>query len=421
MTRVLTAVSGGVDSGVSASLLLERGFEVSGLFMRHRYQRRASEEESREALARWGASARFRAWTLTSTDVDSLVELPMNVDSLPFALPVDAASALELCATLGIELNLLDVDVPFAAIVENFATSYYAAQTPNPCAFCNRLIKFGLLWDVARRWGAERLATGHYVRALRVGAWLDEIEATEPDVFDQIPEWLKTFPDDVFIARSPSPKDQSYFLYGIRHDVLQNVVFPVGELDKNEVRRIAAAKGLNVSQRKDSQEICFVPDQDRLRFMRDLRAEIPKLRESVPEDTSGDFIDLDGKTIGRHEGYEKYTVGQRKGLGMGFGERIFVQKIDPVARAVALGPYDALAVEEIRAVDANWHARVPFDEAFRCEVKIRYRNESTPATARATADGRVVARLDKPCFGVAPGQALVCYWRDRLLGGGRIL
>ena len=130
---------------------------------------------------------------------------------------------------------------------------------------------------------------------------------------------------------------------------------------------------------------------------------------------------MDGAIIGRHHGYEKYTIGQRKGLGMGFGERIFVQKILPEKCGVVLGPYDALSVDSIRAVDSNWHVDTPIDEDFRCEVKARYRNESTFATVRISRDGSFEARLDLPRFGVAPGQSLVCYWRDRLLGGGRIV
>ncbi|MBP5623066.1 MAG: tRNA 2-thiouridine(34) synthase MnmA, partial [Thermoguttaceae bacterium] len=203
--------------------------------------------------------------------------------------------------------------------------------------------------------------------------------------------------------------------------VLDHIVFPIGGLEKKEVRRIASEKGLPVAARKDSQEVCFVPDRRRLQFIRDLRDSDPERWRRLPSDTSGPFVSLDGKIIGEHSGYEKYTVGQRKGLGMGFGERIFVQKVVPETRSVVLGPYEELGVDRIKAVDSNWHIDAPIERDFRCEIKVRYRNESCFATVRIARDGSFEAVLDSPRYGVAPGQSLVCYWRDRLLGGGRIV
>lgn len=459
--KIFCAVSGGVDSGVAAAILKERGDDVRGLYMRHRYQPTLDADETRRVLEKWGSgeeSARPALYSVARNG--DLTEIAPDA-AVAFwserGLPTDALSAFETTAFLGIPLTILDVDAPFAAVVENFVDEYYAAQTPNPCALCNRTIKFGLLDDVCRRLGGERLATGHYVRKRRVADWVAELETAAEEAakstqlngesavcasggicgngdvsasdgtcgvggeFDVLPDWLKADGDAVFIERAPSAKDQSYFLYGVDAETLRRVEFPVGELDKSEVRKIAQDKGLPVAARKDSQEVCFVPDKRRLEFIRDVRAANPERWSALPDDTTGDFVALDGKKIGKHAGYEKFTVGQRKGLGMGFCERIFVQRIDAATKEVVLGPYEALAVREICAVDANWTAPVPLDEDFRCEIKIRYRNDSVAATVRAGSDGTIRAIPDEPRFGVAPGQALVCYWRGRLLGGGRVV
>ncbi len=427
MSKIVAAISGGVDSGTSAALLLERGYEVCGMFMRHRRQATLDEEETRDVLA--GRKTPLNVFRLDSAG--ELNRIDYGPDCLPFLLPVDAASAAELADFLGIDFVLLDVDWQFESIVDNYVDEYYAARTPNPCVLCNRTIKFGVLWEASKQLGAEKFATGHYARIVRVCDWLNRTlpENKETDAFfnysaedyESAPEWLTGDDDSVFFARSPSLKDQTYFLYGVDSKVLEHIEFPIGRLEKTEVRRIATEKGLPVAARKDSQEVCFVPDKNHLQFIRDLRDSDPERLKRLPSDTSGSFVSLDGKIIGGHSGYEKYTVGQRKGLGMGFGERIFVQKIIPETRSVVLGPYEELGVDRIKAVDSNWHVDAPIEQDFRCEIKVRYRNESCFATVRIAKDGSFEAILDAPRYGVAPGQSLVCYWRDRLLGGGRIV
>ncbi len=421
MKRVIIALSGGVDSGVSAALLRESGYDVVGLFMRHRYQRALAPHESDAFCARLDPNVALRMWKVDASGAESLREIEWRREGAPFAIPADAVSAVEVAVTLGIELNIIDIDAPFAQIVDNFVEQYYAAQTPNPCVLCNRTIKFGLLADVATRWNADYLATGHYVQKRRAADWIDDLRKNEPERYADMPGWLAGAQDEHCILRSPSAKDQSYFLYGVSRGALKRTLFPVGAFDKSLVRLRAQAYGLPVAQRKDSQEICFIPDKERVNFIRTIVDSEPERWARVPTQTEGAFLSQEGKVIGRHCGYERYTIGQRKGLGMGFGERIFVQSIDPSSRAVTLGSYDALAKTEICAVDSNWHANVPIDEEFRCEIKIRYRNESTLATVRAKEDGSMFIRADAPCYGVAPGQAVVCYWRDRLLGGGRIV
>ena len=426
MSKIAVALSGGVDSGTSAALLLDRGCDVFGIFMRHRRQSTLSEEETRNVLAT--KNPRLSVFGLNSDGVLKRIEYDPN--RLPFLLLVDAASAIDVANFLNVGLVLLDVDRQFESIVDNYVDEYYAARTPNPCVLCNRTIKFGLLLNAAKQLGADALATGHYVRKVLVGDWHDRTSSENRDVdaffnysatdYESTPEWLTKDVDSVFFARSASLKDQSYFLYDVDFNALNFIEFPIGLFEKKEVRRIASEKGLPVAARKDSQEICFVPDKGRLQFIRDLRDSDPERRKRLPNDTSGPFVSLDGAIIGEHSGYEKYTVGQRKGLGMGFGERAFVQRIVPESRGVVLGPYEELGVDRSKAINSNWHADAPIERDFRCEVKVRYRNESRFATVRIERDGSFEAVLDAPHYGVAPGQSLVCSWRDRLLGGGRI-
>ncbi|MBR6480587.1 MAG: tRNA 2-thiouridine(34) synthase MnmA, partial [Thermoguttaceae bacterium] len=193
---------------------------------------------------------------------------------------------------------------------------------------------------------------------------------------------------------------------------LAMVTFPLAGLTKPQVRQIAADARIPVAQKRESQDLCFVPAGEApFDFLR---------RTAGPIDTAGNFVSRDGTVLGAHRGYEKYTVGQRKGLGIGFGERTFVQAIVPLRKEVVLGTRDDLARSVVCAADANWIAPVPIGVPFRVQVKIRYRSAAAEATVTAGADGTVTARLDEPRFGVAPGQSLVCYWKDRLIGGGII-
>ena len=427
---IVTALSGGVDSGVSASLLLDAGNSVEGLFMRHRYQKTVSENETFSVLKEIPDKSLLSVLKLDTKG--TLSEFDWTPEDFPFSLPTDAVSAINVATFLGIKLRLLDVDKVFAPVVENFVDEYFAARTPNPCVLCNRTVKFAALLDVARSLGADGFATGHYVRKPSAKEWFDRDSAWNREVneyfnfglnrdFDVIPDWLSPNDERAFWTRALSSKDQTYFLCGVDAEALAFVEFPVGRFSKEQTREIASQKGLPVAKRKDSQEICFVPDKGCLEFVRNVRDLNPARWANVPRDTGGAFLSLDGKRIGSHDGYEKLTIGQRKGLGAGFGERIFVQRVVPETRDVVLGPYEALAVDKIFAVDSNWHCDVPIGDEFRCEIKIRYRNESCPATVRVFNDGSVEAIPDSPRYGVAPGQALVCYWRDRLLGGGRIV
>jgi tRNA-specific 2-thiouridylase len=204
-------------------------------------------------------------------------------------------------------------------------------------------------------------------------------------------------------------KDQSYVLFGIRRDALGRLCFPVGDYRKEEIRQIAGRIGLRVADKQDSQEICFVPDHDHARFVRQRRG----------IDTSGEIVTTSGEVVGRHPGLEHFTVGQRKGLHVALGTRKYVVRLEPETRRVVVGDLEDLAQPELTAGDANWLVEPP-DRPFRATVKIRYRSRPAAATVEPLAEGRFRVRFDVACRGIAPGQAAVIYDGDRVLGGGWI-
>lgn len=361
MSRVVLAMSGGVDSSVAAWLLRESGHEVIGLFMRHgqetRCQEPSREEKSPRAFVRGCCSA------------------------------ADAADARRVADVLGIPFYAVNFEQEFAGIVDYFVREYTAGRTPNPCIVCNNRLKFGRLLAYADSVGAELVATGHYAR----------LTATEDG--------------QLALRRGrDSGKDQSYVLFGIPREVLPRLRFPVGEHTKEEIRGFARRLGLRVAEKPDSQEICFVPDRDHARFVRQHRGGI---------DTSGEIVTTDGRVVGRHEGLEHFTIGQRKGLRTAFGERRYVVRIESAARRVVIGTRDDLARRELSASGANWLTQPP-EGATGCQVKIRYRSPAIGAILEPFPPDRFRVAFDEPCQGVAPGQAAVCYDGDRVLGGGWI-
>lgn len=409
MSRVFVALSGGVDSTLSASILLRDHHEVVGTFMRYPFQPVLSREESVFFLDSYKEKIDIRFIRFLSNG--SLLNLSIKDEvsfyrEFPFSLPRDARDALKVAAYLNIPFILFDTDDLFHSIIDRFVAEYYEGKTPNPCTWCNRILKFGKLFDIADRLGADLFATGHYVKCSNQSDWL----AQQP--IGSVPDWLASLsPDLPLIEMGNSAKDQSYVLFGLRKEILSRLCFPLGSLSKDEVRSQAESQKFFNAARKDSQEICFVENGKHTDFL---------MEHGNHSSTGGNFVSLDGKIMGEHRGYERYTIGQRKGLGIGFGERIFVQKINPIRKEVVLGPYSELARKEIVAKDSNWHLDIPRNKEFRCEIKIRYRNRSTAATVRVDDSGEILAVPDTPCFGVAPGQALVCYWGSRLLGGGWI-
>ena len=259
-------------------------------------------------------------------------------------------------------------------------------RTPNPCVMCNNWLKFGKLWDFAQSVGADRIATGHYAR-------IETIEG--------VPSLLR--------GRDRT-KDQSYVLAGINRNILDRILFPVGDFNKPEIRELAAQAGLRVATKPDSQEICFIPDNDYVGFLERYRGR--------PE-MSGDFVDTQGRVLGKHSGYDQFTIGQRRGLGITFGEPRFVIRIEADTHRVVLGTHEELACSELEADGLTWLIdHVP--ERFESLAQIRYQHTAASAQIDRLDQDQVRVRFSEPQFGVAPGQALVLYDGDRVLGGGWI-
>lgn len=371
MSRVVLAMSGGVDSSVAAQLLLEQGHEVVGVFMRHG-------EEAIQACSTDG-----------SRDASPLLPLYQGRSDHKQGCcsASDAEDARRVADRLDIPFYALNLRSEFRQIIDYFVDEYSAGRTPNPCVMCNNWIKFGKLFDYADSIGAEFVATGHYARLM-----------TDSD-------------DGPALCRGVDDgKDQSYVLFGIERPLLRRMLLPVGSYRKPQIREMAAAIGLRVAEKKDSQEICFVTSGHHDEFVRARRG---------GTDTSGEIVTTAGNVVGRHPGIERFTIGQRRGLGVALGERAFVVRIEPHSRRVIVGSYDELSRSELTARDCNWLVPQPIG-SFRCQAKIRYNSPPAPATAEVLPDQRLRVAFDQPRHGVAPGQAVVCYLEDRVLGGGWI-
>ncbi|MGQ0634274.1 MAG: tRNA 2-thiouridine(34) synthase MnmA [Planctomycetaceae bacterium] len=364
--RVVLAMSGGVDSSVAAHLLRASGHEVIGLFMRS-----GAAEESACATAAPGLpivnSAAHRQGCCSASD---------------------AADARRVADQLDIPFHALNFREAFGRIKDYFADEYLAGRTPNPCVMCNNWLKFGKLWEFARQVGADYIASGHYARLV------DAPGESAP----------------ALVRGVDSSKDQSYVLFGLPRDLLARVMFPVGDYNKNEIRDLARDARLRVADKPDSQEICFVPDQDYAGFIRRHRGAI---------DTTGDLVDTAGRVVGRHAGYEHYTIGQRRGLGVAFGEPRYVVAVEPRARRVVVGTREELSRDRLTANRLNWLVDNP-PQSFDCTARIRYQH--TPARVHVEQFGpdQIRVAFSEPQFGVAPGQAVVLYEQDRVLGGGWI-
>jgi len=300
------------------------------------------------------------------------------------------SSASEACASLGIEHSVLDMRQSFRkAVIGHFIDEYAAGRTPNPCVRCNERIKFGQLLKLTEVMGAVKLATGHYARILIEGA-SDEL---------------------ALLAALDTAKDQSYFLYRLGQNQLGGVLFPLGDMTKDEVRDKAKSLGLPNADREESQEVCFIPGDDYRAF---LRQEWPELAEP------GEFVDTDGNVLGEHEGIAFYTIGQRRGLGVASADgRLYVIKRDTLTRRITLGDAAALECSGATLGEVCYVSENPPASPFEADVKIRYR--TPPVKARVVPSGQS-ARVEfaKPVSGVSPGQSAVFYQGDRVLGGGII-
>ena len=274
-------------------------------------------------------------------------------------------------------------------VMDRFADAYGQGRTPNPCIDCNRYLKFRQLYDRAALMGCDAIATGHYVR----------IERGENGRY-----LLKKALD--------SNKDQSYVLYMLTQEQLAHTRFPLGTLHKTEARELAGRLGFFNARKPDSQDICFVPDGDYAAFIR---------RHTGKADALGDFVDESGRILGRHKGIAHYTIGQRKGLGIPSNRLLYVKAIDPKSNQVVLSGNDALFSQQLTGENFNWIAWEAPPRQFRCSAKIRYRQTEQPCEVTVEEDGSVQVLFDRPQRAITPGQAVVLYDGDTVLGGGTIL
>jgi len=376
-------MSGGVDSSVAAHLLLAAGHDVIGVFMRHG-------EKSPVAC-----------------DLPSSTPSPENAVGLPVVdrpehkqgccSASDAEDARRVADRLAIPFFALNLEEEFGRIIDYFVDEYTAGRTPNPCVVCNQWIKFGKLFDYAHSVGADFVATGHYAR-------LASCETSVPKL----------------CRGRDHGQDKSYALFGVRREHLSRMMLPVGGFEKPRIREIAASLGLNVAQKRDSQEICFVTSGRHEEFVRS--------KTGVPSGSRlGEFVTTDGTVVGEHHGIERFTVGQRKGLGIALGEPRFVVRIEPEAHRVVLGTKEELARDELAARRTNWLIDIDRrsgveGQALRCRAQIRYNSRSQPARATIEPNDRLQVVFDEPVYGVAPGQAVVLYDESdqQVLGGGWI-
>lgn len=348
--RIAVAMSGGVDSSVAAALLLQQGHDVFGITMR------------------------------------VCDQPPLPTEQSPPSDHVTAAA--RIADQLRIPLHVVDFREEFRRLViDDFIDEYYHGRTPNPCVRCNRTVKFGLLLDKARELGADYLATGHYAR----------IERAEDGFFH--------------LLKGADPhKDQSYFLFALTQDQLSSSLFPLGSLTKPEVRAIAAHLSLHVADTGESQEICYIPDDDYVHFLE---------AEKGAGLLSGNIVDRQGSVLGRHCGTYRYTVGQRRGLGIAWREPLYVLGVDAQRREVVVGSKEELYRSGLTAARINWIMPTPVTE-FTASCKIRYRHQPVACRVLPLPDSRVEVRFREREKSVTPGQAVVFYQGDRVLGGGWI-
>lgn len=370
--KVLVAMSGGVDSSVAAALLKAQGCRVVGVFMRLGSER----DDSPVDLFDPAAACRFEE---DASCPSPLVSRPSRQGCCSLN---DAADARLVAAMLDIPFYVLNFRKDFGRIIDYFVAEYNAGRTPNPCVRCNDWLKFGRLVDYARSIDADYVATGHYAR-IREGRLLRGVDAA---------------------------KDQSYVLFGTPRHQLDHMLLPIGDLPKSRVRRIAADLNLPVFDKPDSQEICFVPDND-----------YGRLVERVSPDSvqPGPIVDTHGATLGEHPGHQHFTIGQRRGLGVALGHKLYVIDKDPRHNTVTVGVRDDLMARGLVASQTNWLIDPPTTPT-PCTARIRYNAAPQPARVVATADDALEVRFDHPQSAIAPGQAVVCYDGDRVLGGGWI-
>jgi tRNA-uridine 2-sulfurtransferase len=352
---VLVAMSGGVDSSVAAALLVEQGHRVIGVTMK----------------------------TFCYSDVEGHGKTCCGLDGI-----MDARA---VATRLGVPHYVFDVEREFTRdVIDDFVSEYAAGRTPNPCVRCNGNTKFADLLKRGRLLGCDAIATGHYAR-------MGTDEAGAP----------------VLMRGLDHNKDQAYFLWALPRQLLPQLMFPLGELTKPEVRERARALGLATAEKPESQEICFVPSGNYVDVLE------KRLGTEHPALSAGTVVSADGEPMGEHDGYARYTVGQRKGLGGGHGRRLYVLGTRPQAREVVVGTWEELYRPDARVAEINWLATAPA-VGDRVQVQIRHRAAAADARVATVGETELEVAFDTPQRAVAPGQSAVIFRGEMVIGGGRI-
>jgi tRNA-specific 2-thiouridylase len=358
-------MSGGVDSSVAAALLLREGYDVVGTFLR------------------LGSPKGVEAEVQESCE-------PNAKSKQGCCSVLDAVDARRVAGMLNIPFYVLNFEDDFSRVIDYFVAEYNRGRTPNPCVRCNDWLKFGKLAKYAEAVGAKFVASGHYAR---VG--VDPVNG-----------------EKALLRGVDHRKDQSYVLFGMSRDTLEHTLLPIGGMEKPAVRAVAEELQLPVFNKPDSQEICFVPNQDYAGLVQ---------RRTPEAFRPGELVTTDGKTVGKHEGHQHFTIGQRKGVGVAFGHPIYVVDIDPAENRVTVGDKSQLARDGLIARQVNFLSSRPREAvSMKCLAKIRYNHEPVPAMMKITGDDEFEVRFDQPQAAVTPGQAVVLYDGDIVLGGGWI-
>lgn len=355
MDKVLLGMSGGVDSSVSAILLQKQGYEVIGVTMK-----------------------------LWEADDDSVDDGCCNLSS--------TYDAKRVCDKLGITHYVINLKEEFRKyVIDDFVEKYEKCLTPNPCIKCNKHMKFDLMYKKAKELGCKYIATGHYAKT----------------------EYLEKYGKHVLKKSKSQKKDQTYVLYNISSDMVEHVLFPLGDFEsKDEIRKIATSYKLNVASKPDSQEICFIPDNDYVSFL---------TKNMKHKHDGGNIVDKTGKVLGKHEGLYRYTIGQRKGMGISSKIPLYVTKLDNEKNELVVGGQDDIFSDEVKVNNTNCILFDNFTDKMRVKAKIRYSAEAKDATIFLNDDNTLTVKFDEKVRAITPGQSIVFYIDDIVVGGGEIM